>query len=79
MGYIREHSSFLCAGCLTYVTSKGEILPSAMDSNGTDGHSSEQSSSEESDDENTKLVEKNNEIVEESYNLFKTKSYQLGN
>ena len=71
MGYIKEHSSFVSAGCLTYVTSKGEILSSAiMDNNGTHGDSLEQSNSEESDDENTELVEENNEIVERIVQLI---------
>ena len=70
MDYIKEHSSFVCAGCLAYATSKGEILPTAIDSNGTDEDSSEQSNSEELDDENMELVEENNEIVERIVQLF---------
>ena len=70
MDYIKEHSSFVCAGCLAYVTSKGEILPTAIDSNGTDEDSSEQSNSEELDDENMELVEENNEIIERIVQLF---------
>ena len=61
MGYIKEHYGFVYKSCLTYVTSKGEILPST---NRTDEDCSEQSNSEESDDENTELVEENDEIVE---------------